>query len=70
MTLGLFTTVASGAHSEHIHGYVPASGSLSGYIRHPVPKPGSSSSGSETETGLVGIHLRYPTIPSEFFLAL
>ena len=37
MTFGLFTTIASGALGKHIHKYVPASGSLSGYIRHPAP---------------------------------
>ena len=37
MTFGLFTNIASRALGKHIHKYVPASGSLSGYIHHPAP---------------------------------
>ena len=40
MTFGLFANIASRAIGKHIHKYVPASGSISGYIRHPAPIPG------------------------------
>ena len=48
MTFGLFTSVASRAPGKHIHKYVPASGSVSGYIRHP-------SSGSEAGVFIIRI---------------
>ena len=37
MTFGLFTNIASRALGKHIHKYVPASGSRSGYLHHPAP---------------------------------
>ena len=67
MTFGLFTNIASRALGKHIHKYVPASGSLSGYIRHPAPRPGSSSSGSDTGYSSFGSSFPipgHPTIPS------
>ena len=66
MTFGLFTNIASRARGKHIHKYVPASGSVSGYIRHPAPKPGSSSSGSETGSSSSGSDTGYSSFGSSF----
>ena len=66
MTFGLFTNIASRALGRHIHKYVPTSGYLSGYIHHPAPKPGSSSSGSETGSASSGSDTGYSSFGSSF----